>query len=202
MGAPIRLLAFLLALGGLAGCGAEGPPRLSDAGPPAAAPPSRWKSDPQALGAMLVATGRQTFEGRSSSRCVLHDRDGLQINLRTGDPDLPAVAVRVRDYHGSGPYRARLFITGRSRTGALVGSTGEVTLEVQQRESAARAEEAGELLPVLLSGSFQGAYDGAAGRGSVHGRFGACSYAPHPGSSPGTKASGAQNRAGSAMTAP
>ena len=199
MGAPIRLLAFLLALGGLAGCGGEGPPRLSDAGPPAAAPPSRWKSDLQAPGAMLVATGRQTFEGRSSSRCVLHEKDGLQINLRTGDPDLPAVAVRVYEFHGSGPYRARLFITGRSRTGALAGSTGEVTLEVQQQESPARAGV--DDPPVLLSGTFQGAYDGAAGRGSVHGRFGGCSYVSS-GSSTGAQASGAQGRAGRALTAP
>ena len=150
---------------------------------------------------MLVATGRQTFEGRSSSRCVLHEKEGLQINLRTGDPDLPAVAVRVYEFHGSGPYRARLFITGRSRTGALVGSTGEVTLEVQQRESPARAGETGEV-PLLLGGTFQGAYDGAAGRGSVHGRFGGCSYTPPSGSSPDTKASGDQHRAGRAMTAP
>ena len=128
---------------------------------------------------MLVATGRQTFEGRSSSRCVLHDKSGLQINLRTGDPDLPTVAVRIAEYHGSGPYRARLFVTGRSRTGSLVGSTGEVTLEVQQKESAARAGEVEA--PVLLSGSFEGAYDGAAGRGSVHGRFGGCSYMAQPG---------------------
>ncbi len=194
-------LVATLTLFGLAGCGGEEPPRLSDAGPPAAAPPSRWK--PETQGAMLVATGRQAFEGRSASRCVLHDKDGLQINLRTGDPDLPAVAVRIDEFHGSGPYRARLFVTGRSRSGALVGSTGEVTLEMQQRESPGRAGGAEELPPppVVLSGSFEGAYDGQAGRGSVHGRFGGCSYASQVSGSPGDSVR-AQETTRSAPTAP
>jgi hypothetical protein len=125
-----------------------------------------------------MAKGRQSFEGRSESRCVVHDETGLQINLRTGDPDLPTVAVRVAEFQGKGPYRGRLFITGRSRTGALVGSTGEVNLELQQ--ATAPAATGG---PVLIGGWFEGHYDGPAGKGSVQGRFGGCPFLP-PGQEP------------------
>lgn len=172
----LTLLALFCLLFGLAGCGAEEPPRLSDGGPPVAAPPSRWKWEPGTNGAMLVATGRQSFEGRSAFRCVLHEKDGLQINLRTGDPDLPAVAVRVDELRGSGSYRARLFVTGRNRTGALAGSLGEVSLDLRQRESPAQAGDGDQGAPVLLSGWFEGTYDGQAGRGSVQGRFAGCSF--------------------------
>ncbi len=120
-----------------------------------------------------MAKGRQSFEGRSDSRCVVHDETGLQINLRTGDPDLPTVAVRIGDFQGKGPYQGKLFITGRNRTGALVSSTGEVSLEVQQ--TAATAGASGS---VLLGGWFEGHYDGPAGKGSVQGRFGSCPFLP------------------------
>jgi hypothetical protein len=172
------LLCGLLTL--LWGCGAEEPPRLTDAGPPLAGPepPARWTWRPGDRGALLMAKGRQSFEGRSESRCVVHDETGLQINLRTGDPDLPTVAVRVAEFQGKGPYRGRLFITGRSRTGALVGSTGEVNLELQQ--ATAPAATGG---PVLIGGWFEGHYDGPAGKGSVQGRFGGCPFLP-PGQEP------------------
>lgn len=166
---------LLLSLLALWGCGAEEPPRLTDAGPPLAGsePPARWTWRPGDRGALVVAKGRQTFEGRSVSRCVVHDETGLQINLRTGDPEVPTVAVRVEEFQGKGPYQGRLFITGRNRTGALVSSTGEVRLEVQQ--TAATAGAGGS---VLLGGWFEGSYDGPAGKGSVQGRFGSCPFVP------------------------
>lgn len=153
----------------LGGCGAD-EPRLSDAGPRPAKIP-RKEAAAAANGAVLAATGRQSFEGRTAFRCVLHEDDGLQINFRTSDSDLPAVALRIQEFQGTGPYRGDLFVTGRSRTGALITSQGEAEVEVTQRE-----------LPdgspvVLLSGSFQGLYEGQAGKGSVEGRFGGCSYA-------------------------
>lgn len=153
----------------LGGCGAE-EPRLSDAGPRRAEIPRR---DLQSAdnGAVLAATGRQSFEGRTAFRCVVHENDGLQINFRTGDPDLPAVALRVEALHGTGPYRGDLFVTGRSRTGALITSRGEAEVALKQRE----LPDGGAV--VLLSGSFEGLYGGEAGRGSVEGRFGECSYA-------------------------
>jgi hypothetical protein len=119
---------------------------------------------------MLKAVGRQSFQGTPAYRCVSHEDSGLQINFRTGDPEVPAVVVRIEDYSGGGPYRATMFVTGRSRSGALVTSTGEANLEVRQQD----LPDASEV--VLLSGSFQGIYDGQAGRGSVQGRFGTCSY--------------------------
>ena len=166
---PHGLLILALLLGG---CGAE-EPRLSDAGPRPAEIP-RKDLPAGANGAVLATTGRQTFEGRTAFRCVLHEEDGLQINFRTSDPDVPAVALRIEDFQGSGPYHGDLFVTGRSRTGALITSKGGAEVEVKQRE-----------LPdgsavVLLSGSFQGLYEGQAGKGSVEGKFGGCSYAAAP----------------------
>lgn len=160
------LLIPLLSL--LAACGAETQPRLGDAGPRPAQISARSPYRLAGSGAVLVATGRQSFEGTLPVRCAVHDRAGLQINLRTGDPDLPAVAVRIDDFNGSGPYRGRLFVTGRNRTGALAGSTGEVSLEVQDGGPAEG--------PLVLEGSFEGSYEGAAGKGSIEGRFQGCSY--------------------------
>lgn len=179
---PTLLLLGLLTLWG---CGAEEPPRLTDAGPPLAGaePPAHWTWKPGDRGALLVAKGRQSFEGRIASRCVVHDENGLQINLRTGDPDLPTVAVRIEDFQGKGPYRGRIFVTGRARTGALVGSSGEVNLEVQQT-----AATAGTNGSILLGGWFEGNYDGPAGKGSVEGRFGSCPFLP-PGKEPAPAAS-------------
>ena len=164
--ASLCLLLFL-------SCGTEAPPRLTDAGPRPAEITSRSTESLGASGALLVATGRQSFEGTLPVRCAVHEGTGLQVNLRTGDPDLPAVAVRIdelrdiRDGRGGGPYRGQLFVTGRSRTGALASSTGQVSLELQDGGPADG--------PVVLKGSFDGTYEGAAGKGSVEGRFQGCS---------------------------
>jgi hypothetical protein len=149
----------------LSACGGETPPRLSDAGPRPAEIPSRSSSRLGAKGAVLVATGRQSFEGTLPVRCAVHDRAGLQINLRTGDPDLPVVTVRIGEVEGEGPYRGQLFVTGRTRTGGLAGSTGEVSLDLRKEGS-------------TLQGSFEGSYQGEAGKGSVQGRFRGCSHPP------------------------
>lgn len=154
----------------LLSCGTETPPRLTDAGPRPAKITARSTERLGASGAVLVATGRHSFEGALPVRCAVHDGSGLQVNLRTGDPDLPAVAVRIdeiRGIRGGGLYRGRLFVTGRSRTGALAGSTGEVSLELQDGGTADG--------PLVLQGSFGGTYEGEAGRGSVEGRFRGCS---------------------------
>lgn len=166
--------AFILLLVGLpllAGCGAESPPRLTGSGPRLEPASSRPDPEKELRGAVLEAVGQQTFAGPAAFRCVLHDEKGLQINFRTGDPKLPAVAVRIEEFHGDGPYRARLFVTGRNGTGALVRSLGEAEVQVDQEVPAgARA--------LLLDGSFKGIYGGEAGKGSVEGRFGDCEYLP------------------------
>jgi hypothetical protein len=151
-------------------CGTETQPRLTDAGPRPAKITSRSTEHLGASGALLVATGRQSFEGALPVRCAVHEGTGLQVNLRTGDPNLPAVAVRIdeiRDISDGGPYQGQLFVTGRSRTGALASSTGQVSLELQDSGPAEG--------PVVLKGSFDGTYEGAAGKGSVEGRFRGCS---------------------------
>ncbi len=126
---------------------------------------------------MLAASGRQSYQGSTQFRCVPHGEEGLQINFRTSDLEMPAVALRIEDFQGSGPYRARVFVTGRSRTGALVTATGEANVEVKQLQQRIPSNQ-GTL--VLLSGSFGGNYrgqaGGQAGKGSIAGRFDACSY--------------------------
>ncbi len=169
----ITILLLLLPL--IVACGGETPPRLGDAGPRPAEIPSRKSAEPGDRGAVLVATGRQAFEGTLPVRCAVHDRDGLQINLRTGDPDLPVVTVRldrVDDVEREGSYRGRLFVTGRTRTGGLAGSTGEVSVNLRQER------------PAVFQGSFEGTYQGEAGKGSIQGRFRGCS---HPGNAVPTR---------------
>lgn len=170
-----RAFILLAGLPLLAACGAESRPRLNDSGLRLEEPAPRLDQQEDLHGAVLKAVGRQTFAGPTAFRCVLHDEKGLQINFRTGDPEIPAVTVRIEDFQGEGPYRARLFVTGRNRTGALVSSLGEAEIQVRQEET---PNEAGAL---LLDGSFHGVYGGGAGKGSVQGRFGECSYLPRPG---------------------
>lgn len=165
-------LYLIILLPVVAGCGGETPPRLSDAGPRPAEIPSRKSAESGDRGAVLVATGRQAFEGTLPVRCAVHDRDGLQINLRTGDPDLPVVTVRLDDAEREGSYRGRLFVTGRTRTGGLAGSTGEVSVNLREER------------PAVFQGSFEGTYQGEAGKGSVQGRFRGCS---HPGNAAPTR---------------
>lgn len=167
---PAKRVAFFLCLLSLLSCGTESQPRLTDAGPRRAKITARSGERLGASGAVLMATGRHSFEGTLPVRCAVHDGTGLQVNLRTGHPDLPAVAVRIDKLHDirqGGPYRGRLFVTGRSRTGALAGSTGEVSLKLEGDGPADG--------PLVLQGSFDGTYQGAAGRGSVEGRFRGCS---------------------------
>jgi hypothetical protein len=162
-----RAVVFLCLLPLLSACGTETQPRLTDAGPRPAKITSHSTERLGEKGAVLVATGRHSFEGALPVRCAVHDGAGLQVNLRTGNPDLPAVAVRIDEFRGGGPYRGRLFVTGRSRTGALASSTGEVSLDLQDGGPTDG--------PAVLKGSFDGSYAGAAGKGSVEGRFRGCS---------------------------
>jgi hypothetical protein len=182
---------LLILLPWLMACGAEGPPRLTDDGPqPAKIPPQAERPESSgatgATGATLAATGRQSFEGQAAYRCVLHETEGLQVNFRTSDPEMPAVAVRIEDLQGSGPYWARLFVTGRSRTGALVTSTGEAQVEVKRQDlpAAGNSDGDGDSAVALLSGSFEGEYGGQAGKGSIEGRFGTCNYLAYRGGLP------------------
>src|SRR4029078_5454629 len=106
-----------------------------------------------------------------SSRCVSHDESGLQVNFRTGDPALPAVAVRLDEYREGGPYPGHLFLTARSGTGGLETSRGDVEPRIAQQSPKPSTAPGAE--PVLqVSGSFKGTYRGAAGSGSITGRFG------------------------------
>jgi len=163
----MRAVVFLCLLFSLS-CGTETQPRLTDAGPRPAKITSRSTENLDASGALLVATGRQSFEGALPVRCAVHEGTGLQVNLRTGDPDLPAVAVRIDELRDIGaPYRGRLFVTGRSRTGALASSTGQVSLKLEDGGPADG--------PIVLKGSFDGTYEGMAGKGSVQGKFRGCS---------------------------
>lgn len=180
--ACVPALALLL-LVGLGGCQVEGPLRevraISPSHRAAAEPaPQSQKRGESRRAAELVATGGQTYDGAIRPHCVLHDERGVQLNLRTEDSELPTVALRLDEYRGSGDYRAQLFVTGRSATGALVGSTGGASVELRG------AQATGAGAPIFLSGAFEGSYAGAAGRGTVRGRFARCAYRPIRGGIP------------------
>jgi len=165
---PIRLaLLLLLAISFLA-C------RDKDGVRPAAGAPVEPSQEEKAATAAapgeLTSTGQVTFRGASSFFCVPHGEGGLQVDFRTGSPEVPAVAVRIDAYHGTGPYPAHVFVTGRSATGALVTSTGEGNADVKQQDPI----EGGA--PAVVSGTFKGRYDGEAGAGEIAGRFESCNY--------------------------
>jgi hypothetical protein len=169
---PIVLLALLLAA-----CRAEEAPRPAAAEPrPADAAGQEEAPGAAAAGAVLTVTGQPAFQGASAFFCVPHAMGGLQVDFRTGNADLPAVAVRIESYAGSGPYQARLFVTGRSLSGGLVTSVGEADVDVRQRTPAGGAAVA------VIDGTFHGRYDGEAGKGAIEGRFGSCSYSSTSGS--------------------
>jgi hypothetical protein len=169
---PIVLLALLLAA-----CRAEeAPPRPAAAEPRPADASGQEPPGTAAAGAVLTVTGQHAFQGTSSFFCVPHAVGGLQVDFRTGNADLPTVAVRIESYAGSGPYQARLFVTGRSLSGGLVTSAGEADVDVRQRTPAG-----GEAV-ALIDGTFHGRYDGEAGKGSIEGRFGSCNYSLGSGS--------------------
>lgn len=151
----------------LAACGGEEPPRLTAAGPRPAEVPRRNEPALKA-GAILASTGRQSYQGSTSFRCMRHGEEGLQISFRTSDSEMPVVAVQIAEYRGTGPYRARLFVTGRSRSGGLISSRGEANVQVAQEDPPEGAPAA------LFSGTFTGVYSGQAGRGSIEGRFDRC----------------------------
>jgi hypothetical protein len=121
---------------------------------------------------VLTVTGALSFAGPSPYFCVPNPAGGVQIDYRTGDPALPAVAVRLADYRGSGPYSARLFVNGRSESGALVTSTGSANVDVRQENVGAA---------VLLDGTFRGEYRGDAGVGEIRGIFRSCGVSAGPG---------------------
>ena len=160
---------LLLGLPLLAGCRAKELPARAPVSQPAEI--QGWETGLAATGAELSVTGSRKLSGPVFFRCVLHDEGGLQINFRTGDPELPAVAVRLDEYREGGPYPAWLFLTARSGTGALVTSRGSVKLQIAQQIATPGAETM-----LQISGSFKGTYRGAAGSGSIEGRFGDCFY--------------------------
>ncbi len=172
---PIRWTFLLLAISLLAACRDKEASRHFAGAPPAE--PSREEQEAVAAApGALTSTGQIAFNGASSFFCV-PSAGGLQVDFRTGSQEMPTVAVRIEGYRGSGPYAARLFVTGRSDSGGLVTSTGEAHVEVKQQDPAA-AGAAG-----VVSGTFQGRYEGAAGQGSIEGRFASCNYSPSRGGS-------------------
>ncbi|HEX5758179.1 MAG TPA: hypothetical protein VF121_03200, partial [Thermoanaerobaculia bacterium] len=118
--------------------------------------------------AELVVEGRRAFAGYARAGCTPHEGTGLHVALRTGAPELPVVAFVVEGFDGPASYRGRLFLTARGAGGALVRSGGEAELAIERRAS--RGPRA------LLSGRFEGSYAGAAGAGTLRGRFERCAF--------------------------
>lgn len=165
---------LLLCLGLLAGACARASPREPRPAGRVEPEPARPSRPPRAE-ASLVSTGRLAYTGGSHPRCAIHGEAGLQISFRTGDLDLPVMAVRIADFRGAGTYRGDLFLTGRDGGGALLGSTGTVEVQVDApgAPGAANPQDV-----QLLGGTFAGRYAGTAGQGEVRGRFARCPFRP------------------------
>lgn len=131
----------------------------------AAAPRPR---PPRPGAAELRTEGRREFAGYARAACTPHDGSGLQVALRTGAAELPVVALVVTGFDGPGSYSGRVFLTARGPRGALVRSTGAAELEVEGRAAPDRRG--------ALAGRFEGRYAGAAGEGTLRGRFERCSF--------------------------
>jgi len=132
----------------------------------AAAPRPR---PPRPGAAELRTEGRREFTGYARAACTPHDGAGLQVALRTGAAELPVVALVVAGFDGPGSYTGRVFLTARGPRGALVRSTGAAELEIERREARGRRS--------VLAGRFEGRYAGAAGEGTLRGRFERCLFA-------------------------
>jgi hypothetical protein len=168
---PLRLAAALALA--LAGCGEEAPDPTP--GQAASASFDLPKTVSRPAGTLRV-TGRWGFEGGTRFHCATDGADGLQVSLRTGDRELPVVALRLEGPAGEGRHRARLFVTGRSPSGALARGTGEAAVDLRREERPGEAP--------VLRGAFEGAYAGHGGRGRVRGRFGPCALASNLVSTP------------------
>ncbi len=177
---PCRSRYLILLLGAclVAACGNDPATSRSGASQPSDSDRAAAAAALAAAPTALTLTGPAAFEGATPVHCVASGANGLQINFRTGDADTPAVAVRIDDYRGSGPYPAQVFVTGRSPAGGLVTANGEAHLEVRQEDPPA----AGAV--VVLSGKLDGAYQGPTGGGSIAGRFAGCGYSKDRGSAP------------------
>jgi hypothetical protein len=171
-----RYLNLLLAACLVAACGNDNAKSRAAAARPSDADSAAAAAALAAAPTALTLTGPAAFEGATPVHCVASGANGLQINFRTGDEDTPAVAVRIDDYHGSGTYPAQVFVTGRSDAGGLVTSNGEAHLEVRQEDPPGAV--------AVLSGKLDGAYQGAAGGGSIAGRFAGCGYSKDRGGAP------------------
>ena len=123
---------------------------------------------PRSGAAELQTEGRREFTGYARAACTPHDGAGLQVALRTGTAELPVVALVVTAFDGPGSYTGRVFLTARGPRGALVRSTGEAELVVERRSARGRRS--------ALAGTFEGRYAGAAGAGTLRGRFERCLF--------------------------
>ncbi|HVF60640.1 MAG TPA: hypothetical protein VNJ70_12615 [Thermoanaerobaculia bacterium] len=123
---------------------------------------------PRPGAAELRTEGRREFTGFARAACTPHDGAGLQVALRTGAAELPVVALVVSGFDGPGSYTGRVFLTARGPRGALVRSTGAAELEVERRSARGRRS--------ALAGRFEGRYAGAAGAGTLRGRFERCLF--------------------------
>ncbi|HEY0514228.1 MAG TPA: hypothetical protein VGH73_20155 [Thermoanaerobaculia bacterium] len=158
---PIALLALLLAA-----CRAEEGPQPAAAEPRPAEDPRPADADAD-TDAALAATGSLSYKGTSPFFCLAPAEGGVQVDFRTGNADLPAVALRISVSQGNGPFPARVFVTGRSLSGALVTSVGAANVNLRRLAPSGGKD-------TLLGGSFRGWYDGGAGKGAIEGRFGSC----------------------------
>lgn len=125
--------------------------------------------------ALVWVEGPHAVSGRADLVCSPLAEGGLQVALRTGDPELPVIALRFQRLSAGagGVLQGEMFVTGRGGTGDLVGSTGTAELALRLRDRAADGQ--GE----VLAGALKGAYRGRAGNGRLAARLHGCAtFAP------------------------
>jgi hypothetical protein len=118
--------------------------------------------------ALLWVEGPHSLSGAAELVCSPLSPSGLQIALRTGDPELPVIALRFPELAGEGALQGEVFLTGRGGTGALAGSTGRAELALRLRSRSVDGQ--GE----ILTGALKGAFGGGAGKGRFSARLHGC----------------------------
>jgi hypothetical protein len=119
----------------------------------------------------LRLTGSQNVDAQYTVGCELTPDKGLVFTLtQLGTNPGPQVEVRIGDYHAAGSYQGPMVVRARTGQDQVVESNGTARIEVQARQ------DTGVRGTTELSGSFEGAYQGAAGQGNATGHIERCTY--------------------------
>lgn len=130
-------------------------------------PPAKEGEEARQDSAHLTLTGGQQIDGQYSVSCNLSN-EGLEITLDQRGTRAPQVELTIGDYMTQGTYQAAVIVRVHPEQGDPRESTGTARVDIQTQN---RTGVQGE---TELSGSFNGAYTGQAGQGTISGRIDRC----------------------------